>query len=279
MFNNNKMKNLIKAGIFVLIGIFLQYNGHAQDNPQQMVIPLSDPAKPGLLDLDLMNGSVKVTGYSGKEVIIKVSTDQKKYEEEDRDYDGLKRIPNNSIGISAREENNAVKVNSQNFNKSIFLDIQVPKNFDLKLRDINDGNITVENVNGEMDVNHVNGDISLINISGSAVVNTTNGDIKVSFVTIKNNTPMAFSTFNGDVDITFPADLKARVKMKSDQGEIYTDFDMNISKSPPKIENKQESGEYKISMENWVIGTINGGGPEMSFKNFNGDILIRKKKN
>ena len=36
-------------------------------------------------------------------------------------------------------------------------------------------------------------------------------------------------------------------------------------------------GVYKISVEEWVIGDINGGGPEMTFKSFNGVILIRKK--
>ena len=89
---------------------------------------------------------------------------------------------------------------------------------------------------------------------------------------------MAFSTFNGDIDVTLPPDTKANLKMKSDQGDIYTDFDMAVSKTTPKVENKQESGEYKISMESWVDGAINGGGPTFSFKNFNGDILIRKKK-
>jgi hypothetical protein len=278
MKNSNKMKNLMKAVIFSLMGILSVMELYGQNSPQQLVVPLSDPAKPGTLELNLQNGTIKVTGYTGKDVIINISTDQKKYDEGEDTRDGLKRIPNNSIGITAREESNMVKVNSDNWNKSVFLDIQVPKNFNLKLRDINDGNITVENVSGNMDISHVNGGISLIDISGTAVVNTTNGDVKVSFVKVTPDTPMAFSSFNGNVDVTFPSDTKATVKMKSDHGEIYTDFDMNLSKTPPKVENKQESGEYKISMEEWVNGTINSGGPLISFKTFNGDILVRKRK-
>lgn len=268
----------MKKVIFSLLCILIMIDVYGQSNPQQLVIPLSDPAKPGSLELNLQNGTIKVTGYTGRDVIINVSTDQKKYDEENDTRDGLKRIPNSSIGLTAREENNIVKVGSDNWNKSVRLAIQVPRNFNLKLKDINDGDITVENVNGNMDINHVNGDISLIDISGSAVVNTTNGDVKVSFVKITPDTPMAFSSFNGDVDVTFPADMNANVKMKSDHGEIYTDFDMHISKTPPKVENKQESGEYKISMEEWVNGTINSGGPLITFKTFNGDIMIRKRK-
>ena len=264
--------------IFSVLCLLFIIEAHSQDNPQRLVVPLSDPSKPGSLDLSIMNGTIKVTGYSGKEVIINVSTDQKKYDEEDDSRDGLKRIPNNSIGITAREENNTIRIGSSNSTKSVRLELQVPKNFNLKIRDINDGDITVENVNGNMDIGHVNGGISLIDISGAAVVNTTNGDVKVSFVKVTPDTPMAFSSFNGDVDVTFPADMKGNVKMKSDHGEIYTDFDMNISKTPPKVENKQESGEYKISMEAWVNGTINNGGPLLTFKTFNGDILLRKRK-
>lgn len=279
------MKNFIKAGLFLIAcmntPIFIQ----AQDNSQQLVVPLSDPAKPGSLDLSIQNGSITVTGYGGKDVIINVSTNQKKLEEDedkgkdkDETHDGLKKISNNSIGLSASEDENTVKVVSTNWNKSVDLEIQVPRNFNVKLRDINDGDITVDNVNGSLDVGHVNGSITLTNISGSAVVNTTNGDIKAGFIKLSGDTPMAFSTFNGDIDVTLPPDTKANLKMKSDQGDIYTDFDMAVSKTTPKVENKQESGEYKISMESWVDGAINGGGPTFSFKNFNGDILIRKKK-
>jgi hypothetical protein len=33
-------------------------------------------------------------------------------------------------------------------------------------------------------------------------------------------------SFNGDVDVTFPASLKASIKMQSNMGDIFTDFDM-----------------------------------------------------
>jgi len=269
------MKKIKKLIILLVSGIFVTAGLQAQDNSQQLVVPLSNPDKPGKLIVSLNSGKINVTGYTGKEVIAEVATDQKTYEAGTRD--GLKQIPNKSIGLTAKEEDNVVKINSSNWNKEINLSIKVPKNFDLTLKGINGGEITVNNVNGEMDVNNINGGISMSNISGSVVASSQNGNIKVGFVSVKGNTPMAFSTFNGDVDVTFPASLKATLKMRSDQGEIYSDFDMNIKKSVPKVENKKEEGVYKIAMEEWVIADVNGGGPEMSFKNFNGDILIRKK--
>jgi hypothetical protein len=60
-------------------------------------------------------------------------------------------------------------------------------------------------------------------------------------------------------------------------GDIFTDFDMVMKKGAPKEEKNSEKGIYKVSLEEWIRGDINGGGPEMTFKNFQGDIIIRSK--
>jgi DUF4097 and DUF4098 domain-containing protein YvlB len=115
-------------------------------------------------------------------------------------------------------------------------------------------------------------------VSGSAVANTVNGDIKATFNRISSNKPMAFSNLNGDIDITLPANAKVSTKMKSEWGEIFTDFDMNInSKRGNDSGVNVDSGTYKVSVNNWIYGDINGGGPEYLFKSMRGDIYIRKK--
>ena len=88
---------------------------------------------------------------------------------------------------------------------------------------------------------------------------------------------MSFTTFNGDVDLTFPATLKATLKMKTEQGEILSGFDMNMIKTGPIQKKDTKSGTYKVVIDEWVKGDINGGGAEFTMKNYNGDIIIRKK--
>ena len=88
---------------------------------------------------------------------------------------------------------------------------------------------------------------------------------------------MAFSSFNGDVDVTFPNSLKADVKLKSDMGEIYTDFEMAVDNQKPVVDKNTSGGTYKVQIEQWVKGKINGGGAEMLFKTYNGDIILRSK--
>jgi DUF4097 and DUF4098 domain-containing protein YvlB len=41
-------------------------------------------------------------------------------------------------------------------------------------------------------------------------------------------------------------------------------------------DNRGKGGKYKVKIDKNVRGTINGGGQEIQFKNFNGNIYIRK---
>jgi DUF4097 and DUF4098 domain-containing protein YvlB len=112
------------------------------------------------------------------------------------------------------------------------------------------------------------------------VAHTYNGEVTVSFTQIDPDKPMSFSTWNGDVDVTFPAMVKTDVKMKSEMGDVYSDFDIQVKEAPQKVveDEREEGGGYRISFEKAVYGSINGGGPEYQFKTYHGDIYIRKAK-
>jgi hypothetical protein len=243
-------------------------------------VPLSNPGKPGSLKVSLVSGSITVKGYSGDEVIVTATTRGRRSSNRrgSKSKEGLKRIAVNSLEFSAEEYDNAVIVRSR-VSKTVDFEIQVPKNFSLNLRATNNGKIYVENVNGVMDISNTNGPITLVDISGSVSADALNRDIKVTFVEVTPDAPMAFSSLNGDIDITFPKDLKADIKVKSDRGEIFTDFELKEKPSKAKItQGTSERGNtYRVKVEKWIVGSINGGGPEILFKNFNGDVIIRSR--
>ncbi|NID09660.1 DUF4097 family beta strand repeat-containing protein [Fibrivirga algicola] len=279
------------------------------DLKEQLVVPLTDPGKPGSMEVTLINGSIHVVGYSGKDIVIdatsgtagraasgknrqgqnerlnenlnmnlnvNVNTNRR---DDGRLSEGMRRItPNSAFDLTAEEKNNAVKVNSGSLQKAVNLTIKVPQRFSLKLHTINNGDITVENVTGELEISNINGAIELTNISGSAVAQTVNGDLKAIFRDVDNKTPMAFSTLNGKVDVTFPASVKANVKLKSDMGDVYSDFDIDVDKSQPKATRSNQSGMYRVTVDDWVYGKINNGGPEVMMKTMQGSIYVRKAK-
>ncbi|MVM33043.1 hypothetical protein GO755_23585 [Spirosoma sp. HMF4905] len=252
---------------------------------EQLVVPLSDPSKPGNLRVGLINGSVHVVGYSGKDVVIDIVASPKRGRRDDdddrsdRNSNGMKRIATGlPLDVSAEEKNNNINVNANTTRQTIDLTIKVPQRFSMKVSTINNGTIEIENVSGTLEATNVNGYIHMTNVSGSVVANTVNGNLIASFKSIDSDTPMAFSTLNGNVDVTFPASVKANSKLKSDRGDIYSDFDIDVDKNQPKVNRTNQSGMYQVKIDDWVYGKINGGGPEVMMKNMNGNIYIRKAK-
>jgi DUF4097 and DUF4098 domain-containing protein YvlB len=190
----------------------------------------------------------------------------------------MHRIDNLSMGLDVTEENNTISIVGAN--SSSHLTIQVPVQTSLVLRSVNGGAIEVENISGSVDANHTNGGISITNVSGSVLANTTNGKVTVSLNKVAPDKAMSFTSFNGKVDVTLPADVKANVMMKTNNGEIWSDFDIKLSAAgkPPVVEDSRSTnGKYKVHLDHAMYGTINGGGSEMQFVTYNGSILIHKK--
>ena len=252
------------------------------ETKESLTVPLTEPGKPGSLRVNLVNGTIHVSGYSGNQVIIEGSTktEDEKDNKKDEQAGGMRRIrpANAGLDITATVENNDVRISSRYVNKTMNLNIKVPQKFALKVGTVNNGDVIIENVDGEMEITNVNGDIRLTNISGSAVANTVNGTLKANFKNINAQSPMAFSTLNGSVDVTLPATAKFDVKLKSDRGEIYSDFDVDVNKTAPQPVRTNKEGMYKVSLEDWVRGKVNGGGSEIMMKNMNGNIYVRKAK-
>ncbi|MES2276653.1 MAG: DUF4097 family beta strand repeat-containing protein [Bacteroidota bacterium] len=271
------MKALKFAGL-AIIALTLSTRLLAQES-QQLVVPLSEPGKPFKLNVDLVSGSIKVSVYDGKDVVIDGQPEYHKHDDRDNKT-GMKRIiGGDNLDIFAKEKNNTVSIGSGMPGKNISLTIKIPQGAtNVKLSTVNGGAIVADGINGDVEANNTNGAIKLSNMSGSVVATTTNGNVVVSLKSIDPKAAMAFTTLNGNVDVTFPASLKANIKARSDRGNVYSDFDMVTEKNPAKSTKTAKDGMYRITIEDWVYGKIGGGGPEFLFKNMNGNIYIRKAK-
>lgn len=272
-----QIKYVIALGLFFLSADILGQGAEKE----QLTVALSNPGKPYKLKVGLITGSIKVTGHAADNITIDVVIEEDKInKKKEQPESGLKRIGGSAgYEVTASEKNNEVSVRTSMINRKIDLDLKVPQNVTLVLSTVNQGDILVTNVKGNLELSNVNGDIKLTGISGSAVANTVNGDITASFISVISDKPMAYSSFNGDVNITFPASTKANLKLKTDQGDIYSDFDMVVDKPAGGGTSKTNTGgTYKISKDAWVNGKINGGGPEVMVKSWAGDLYIRKAK-
>ncbi len=245
--------------------------------PDRVTVPLSNPSQPAQLKVSLINGSISVKGYGGNEVVVTSEAGERRQRPGPDESEGLHRIATNTSGMEIDEENNVVTIKNEMPMRPTNIQVQVPVHTSVKLNNVN-GSISVEGIDGEIDAETVNGSVTLTDVAGAAVAHALNGAVLAKFNRVAPNKPMAFSSLNGKIDVTLPPDVKCTVKVKTDRGELYSDFDI-IAKSSPQAttaENRSGEGRYRVKIERSFYGTINGGGPEYQFSNMNGNIYVRK---
>lgn len=250
-----------------------------QQAADQVTVPLTDASRPALIDVSLVQGSITVRGTNRKDVMVTARPDtdrpSRRY---DADASGLRRIPQ-TAGFRISEEANRVKIASDSPNRSISFEIEAPVRTNLKLQTVNGGEISVENIDGDIDVGNVNGGITLTGVSGSVNAGTTNGSVRATMTRVTAERQMAFTSLNGSVDVTLPPTTKANLRMRSDNGDVYSDFDVQLAASAPVVqESRGSNGRYRISRNRAIVGAINGGGPEFELRTFNSNVYVRKGK-
>ena len=79
---------------------------------------------------------------------------------------------------------------------------------------------------------------------------------------------------NGAVELTFPANLKANLRLESDTGAASIDFDLTRIRDEPLGRRIVSGGRLRTV----TYGAVNGGGPEIAVRTENAPIAIRRKK-
>ncbi|HUU38913.1 MAG TPA: DUF4097 family beta strand repeat-containing protein [Candidatus Desulfaltia sp.] len=302
------MKTIVRlAGIIVLLWAVGMADTAQQSQADHAVVSFTNPAKPGTVEVDVNEGSITVRGYEGKNVIIDARWRERALTQEKREIEaalagaeeeldkeelakkkaqaeksrGMKMLAVESMGLTIEEEDNVIQVSVEEGKRAVDLIIQVPFSTSLQLscRDDERG-VTVERVDGEIEVDTSDGPITLTNVSGPVVADSSEGEIKVVFGKITPGKPMSLSAMDGDIDITLPLDVKASLKMKTDEGQIFTDFDVQLTPSQQKKEEdeRKEGGGYRVTYEKVTLGLINGGGTEIQLTTYEGNIYVRKAK-
>jgi hypothetical protein len=265
---------LILLTLFAVAGM----SAIAQNDADRLTIPFSDPSRPGMLNVNTLNGSVRITAGSGTAVTVEVPGGRGQANRQATESRGLRRIDGVG-GVSVQESNNVISVRSGTRSNANLM-IQVPVRTNLIVDALNGSRIVIEGVDGEIEVNNSNGNVALNDVSGSVVAHSTNGNVSAVIRRVTPEKLMAFTSVNGNVDVTLPADVKANVKMRTLQGGIYTDFDIQLQSIGSNALSTTSSranqrGPY-VEIDRNMFGTINGGGPDFELRTVNGNLYIRK---
>jgi predicted membrane protein len=247
---------------------------------QRVVVPARNSSRPRQLKVNTLHAGITVHTYAGKDVIVEsAGATPRRGRERDRQPapDGMHRIDMPAGGFTVEEEDNVITLKANTFAAGN-ITVSVPVDTSVQIKSTF-GPVVVDGVHGEVDVSNTNGAVTLMNISGNIVAETTNGSVKAVMDRVDPAKPLSFSSTNGSIDVTLPADLKANLKMRSFNGSIWTDFDMKMGAGSPPVTTSPggADGRFQVKFDRTVTATINGGGVEASFSTLNGRIMIKKK--
>lgn len=224
-----------------------------------LTIPLGSQGKSGLLSLENYKGSIRVTAWAGNTITVAAIARTTSATPDD--------LP--PLALDYVKEQNQVKLLYDYSSLVVDFTIQVPRNFSLKLKTVEEGDIYITGTAGDMEIENMMGDIVLQEVSGSASLSTIQGNIQALFKAIDPEKPMAFTSMEGDITLHLPKTVNASMKMKSQSGSILTDsfFDRENGKT-----SEVRTAYTPVS---WTRGNINRGGTPILIQTYQGDIFLK----
>ena len=160
----------------------------------------------------------------------------------------------------------------------VSLDVTLPNETNLKLESHN-GEIKIENINGDTKATTHNGKISVEKMSGRTILRSHNGKVEakeisgdIDFLSHNGKVEAEYSqaagsdsdikmiTYNGDIELTTPQNYSAKVNVSTNNGSINTDLPITVL------------GKFS---KNKLVGTTGDAQGNMKLETYNGSIKIR----
>lgn len=124
------------------------------------------------------------------------------------------------------------------------------------------GDVRISGGGRSVDVGTTNGSIELLGISGTVEGSTTNGSVRADVGAIGADDAISLATTNGNVVLTLPAGIKARLEAGTTNGKVTASFPITVS---------------GVMSSKSIKGTIGGGGATIALVTTNGNIQILKR--
>lgn len=212
----------------------------AEGKGSTVTVRLSAPDKPATLSLDVPWADIRITGVDGDTVTVESTLNQRNSKPA---RPGALRRLDNEVSFELTEKDNVVTLSLAGDNPwgghDAEFKISVPRNIALNLKTDAGGDLVVQGVEGDVEINNMNGEVRLEGLVGSAVINTMNGEVRAIYAKPPQK-PISITSMNGEVDLRLPGDTKANIRMRTHNGSILTDFSEEALKT--KSEGSKHGG-------------------------------------
>jgi len=280
------MRILVSSTVFFAV---LSASAFASGGPQSEsrtlteTLTFADPGAAHVVEVDNVFGSVTVVGDDRGEVrlVARETISGRTLEnlaEAKRDVELAVVDEGDAIRFIVdgpfRRPDGSIRWHDVDYQVAYDIELRVPRDVDLEVRTINDGEISIRGVSGSFRVSNVNGGIEMLDVAGGGDAVTVNGGIDLRFA--KNpDAPWSLKTVNGDLRAAFVDGFSADMRFKTFNGEVWSDFDAT-ARELPQPQPRKRGGRFVYQKDRSFGVRVADGGPELSFDTLNGDIYIRR---
>lgn len=294
------MKTITTLGILVAASYGLNAQQHTETFKKEL--QFEQASSQNTLRIANINGHVEVQGYDGNTIIVEAKrtiwakSDSRLQEAKEAisvkvidlmdtiivyTSHPCQQFTNQPVGRDDRKEwgyKSPDWRNSCDWHTKYQLDyvVKVPRDIHLEVSTVNDGDLAVNNINGEVKACNVNGAILLDQVQNVVQATTINGDVIIKMAA--NPVQDArFYTLNGDIRADFKKGLSVDMSFKSYSGDFYTNISP-IEKLPVKldIENSNKSAGISYKLNGKSMMRAREGGIYLDFETFNGDVFVKE---
>ncbi len=241
----NIPSQLLRLLVAANLSLFALTRAHADEDGSTVTANLSAPGKPATLRINMPWADIHIVGVGGNTVTVQSTLNQKGAKP--RREDGLRRL-DDELTFELTEKNNVVTLGIAGDNPwsshDAEFNVSVPRTMALDVKTEAGGDLTVKDIEGDIDVSNMNGEVRLEGISGSTVVSTMNGEVHAVYSKAPQKL-VSITSMNGEVELRVPAETKANVRLRTHNGSILTDFDEAVLKT--KTEGKSGGYSYGYS--------------------------------
>jgi hypothetical protein len=205
-------------------------------------------AKDGRFSLENTNGRVEVTGWDEARVRIEAT----KRAGSERALDEL-RIEIDAEGDRVRVRSRYPRPRWMGGSGRVDYVIRVPRTARVSVENVN-GRVEVADVAAEVEASTVNGSVEVREAAGEVEASAVNGSVEVSLARLDAEGRSRLHTTNGSVRLTLPADANAEIEARTVNGGIGCDFDLEGGrKTRRRLEGRIGTGGARFD-----LGTVNG---------------------
>lgn len=239
----------------------------------EMIIKVDNPGMPGSFTFENHRGSVVVEGYEGEWLIVSASV-RKTSTGGVFVPEGMELIPQHQFELKAETGDNIIQLFCES-GRTVDFNIKVPRRFSLDISSLDNGDIEIIRIDGEIEVDNRGGEVKLININGSTVVSTVYGDINADIRHLEEGETVMLTSYEGEISLGIDREMNADFILQSQTGNIFSD--VRIETQEPQIIIRENGKGKEYHLEAWSKGRLNDGGVNIYLSSYVGNIYLKER--